>query len=213
MPDLSVEAISRLSPSELIALIDQLEPTTDGLADIDIDEIARLIDPAKLKGDEFVRLISGLQRLSGGTVDIARMGPQTFARLISGASKGQLDEVLSRPELRALILGEIFRRMTTHLRKEKARDVNAVVHWRFSGGSGEGGYDRYETVIADGACTVNRDMANSSRVTITMPPQDFLRLITSNASAPVLFMTGKLKLRGDLPFAAGMLSMFDLPKP
>ncbi|ONI72891.1 hypothetical protein ALI144C_43670 [Actinosynnema sp. ALI-1.44] len=213
MPDLSVEAISRLSPSELIALIDQLEPTTEGLGDIDIDEVARLIDPARLKGDEFVRLISGLQRLSGGSVDIARMGPRTFARLISGASKSQLDEVLSRPELRALILGEIFRRMTTHLRKEKARDVNAVVHWRFSGGSGEGGYDRYETVIADGACTVNQDMANSSRVTITMPPQDFLRLITSNASAPVLFMTGKLKLRGDLPFAAGMLSMFDLPKP
>nr|WP_042183823.1 SCP2 sterol-binding domain-containing protein [Kibdelosporangium sp. MJ126-NF4]CEL15885.1 hypothetical protein [Kibdelosporangium sp. MJ126-NF4]CTQ93810.1 hypothetical protein [Kibdelosporangium sp. MJ126-NF4] len=213
MPDLSVEAISQLSPSELIALIDQLEPTTEGLAEVDIDEIARLIDPAKLKGDEFVRLISGLQRLSGGSVDIARMGPQTFARLISGASKSQLDEVLSRPELRALILGEIFRRMTTHLRKEKARNVDAVVHWRFSGGAGEGGYDRYETVIVDGACTVNQDMANSSRVTITMPPQDFLRLITSNASAPVLFMTGKLKLRGDLAFAAGMLSMFDLPKP
>lgn len=213
MPDLSVEAIGRLSPAELITLIDQLEPTTEGLADVDIDAIARLIDPAKLKGDEFVRLISGLQRLSGASVDLAKMGPRTFARLIAGASREQLDEVLERPELRELILGEIFRRMRTHLRQDKARDVDAVVHWRFSGGTGEDGYDRYETVIANGTCTVNREMTKQSRVTITMPPHEFLRLITSNASAPVLFMTGKLKLRGDLAFAAGMLGLFDLPKP
>ncbi|MFD1048182.1 SCP2 sterol-binding domain-containing protein, partial [Kibdelosporangium lantanae] len=61
--------------------------------------------------------------------------------------------------------------------------------------------------------TVSRAMTRDARVTITMPPQDFLRLITSNASAPVLFMTGKLRIRGDLAFAAGMLGLFDLPKP
>ncbi len=213
MPDLSVEAISRLSPSELVTLIDSLDPTTEGLADVDIDAIARNIDPAMLTGDEFVRLISGLQRLSSVSIDLAKMGPRTFAKLIAGASKEQLEEVLARPELRNLILGEIFRRMTTHLRQDKAKDVEAVVHWRFSGGTGEGGYDRYETVISNGTCTMSREMTKESRVTITMPPQEFLRLITSNASAPVLFMMGKLKLRGDLPFAAGMLHMFDLPKP
>jgi putative sterol carrier protein len=103
--------------------------------------------------------------------------------------------------------------MTAHLRIERARDVDAVVQWRFSGGTGEGGYDRYETVIAGGACKVGREMTSDPRVTITMPPHEFLRLITSNASAPVLFMTGKLKIRGDLAFAAGMLGLFDLPKP
>ncbi|CAM3924140.1 SCP2 sterol-binding domain-containing protein [Kibdelosporangium persicum] len=211
MPDLSVEAVSRLSPSELVTLIDQLDPGTEGLADIDIDAIAQRIDPAKLPGDEFVRLISGLQRLSGVSVDLARIGPRTFARLIAGASKDQLEEVLGRPELRKLILGEIFRRMRTHLRPEKA--VDGVIHWRFTGGTDEDGYDRYETVIENRTCAINQEMTRDSRVTITMPPQDFLRLITSNASAPVLFMTGKLKVRGDLPFAAGMLHMFDLPKP
>lgn len=213
MPDLSVDAIGKLGTRELIALVDRLDPRSAGLAELDIDQIASRIDPAKLKGDEFLRLFSGLHRLSGGDVDITRVGPRTFARLISGASRRQLDEVLARPELRALILGEVFRRMSTHLREDKARGVNAVVHWRFSGGTGEDGYDRYETVIADGTCTVNQDMAEPSRVTITVAPQEFLRLITSNTSAPVLFMTGKLKLRGDVGFAVGMLGMFDLPKP
>jgi putative sterol carrier protein len=213
MHDLTVEALGRLGPSELVAIVEQLQPDDEGIADVDIDAIARLVDPAKLKANEFVRLLASLQRLSGASVDLTRMGPQTFARLIAKASKNQLDEVLTRPELRDLILGEIFRRMQVHLRQDRAKAVEAVVHWRFSGGVGEEGYDRYETVISKGTCTVNREMTSKSRVTITIPPHDFLKLITSNASAPVLFMTGKLKIRGDLAFAAGMLGLFDLPKP
>ncbi len=34
-----------------------------------------------------------------------------------------------------------------------------------------------------------------------------------DASAPVLFMTGKLKIRGDLAFAAGLTGYFHLPRP
>ncbi|MET0135503.1 MAG: SCP2 sterol-binding domain-containing protein [Kibdelosporangium sp.] len=213
MPDLSVEAVGKLGPSELIALVEQLDPADHGIAGVDIDAIARQVDPRALRGDEFVRLIAALQRLTGANVDLSKMGPRTFAQLIANASTDQLEEVLTRPELRDLILGEIFRRMQAHLRPDKATDVEAVVHWRFAGGAGEDGYDRYETVISNGTCQVNRQMTAASRVTITMPPHDFLQLITTNASAPVLFMTGKLKIRGDLAFAAGMLSLFDLPKP
>jgi putative sterol carrier protein len=213
MPDLSVEAIGQLSPGDLVTLVEQLDPHDPALADVDIDAIAQRVDPAELRDDEFLRLIAGLQRLAGASVDVTKMGPRTFARLIAGASKEQLEQVLDHPELRDLILGEIFRRMQTHLREEKAKSVEAVVHWRFSGGIDEDGYDRYETVISSGKCAVSRAMTHDPRVTITMPPQDFLRLITTNASAPVLFMTGKLKIRGDLGFAAGMLNLFDLPRP
>ncbi|HEX5401117.1 MAG TPA: SCP2 sterol-binding domain-containing protein [Pseudonocardiaceae bacterium] len=47
---------------------------------------------------------------------------------------------------------------------------------------------------------------------ITAHPADFLRLITRNVSGPVLFMAGKLKVDGDLGFAAGLTSLFDLPR-
>ena len=49
-------------------------------------------------------------------------------------------------------------------------------------------------------------------MTITLSPYDFLRLITAHASAPVLFMTGRLKVRGDLAFAASLMTLFDLPR-
>lgn len=213
--DLSVEAIGKLSPSQLVELLERLDPADEALQQIDVDAIARAIDPTQLRDGEFVSLLGSVDRLAGAGagVDLSTMGARTFAGLIGRASKEQLQEVLARPELRILILDEIFRRMQEHLRVERARSVDAVVHWRFSGGSGEDGYDRYASVISGGTCSTSREASAEPRVTITMSPYDFLRLITSNASAPVLFMTGKLKVRGDLAFAASMMGLFDLPRP
>jgi SCP-2 sterol transfer family protein len=213
--DLSVETIGKLSPSQLVELLERLDPTDDALQQIDVDVIARAIDPTRLGDGEFASLLSSVDRLAGAGagVDLSTMGAQTFARLIGRASRTQLQEVLARPELRVVILDEVFRRMQLHLRVERARSVDAVVHWRFTGGAGEDGYDRYTSVISHGTCSTSRDGAAEPRVTITVSPYDFLRLITSNASAPVLFMTGKLKVRGDLAFAASMMGLFDLPRP
>ncbi len=205
MADLSGEAIGKLSPQELVAVLERLEP--DAAARLDVDAIGRAIDPKLFGRDDLANLLSHLDRLAAA--DLGQMGPQTFARLISRANEKQLRAVLSRATLRTTILAEIFRRMQEHLRVERARSVRAVIHWRFPEGSD---HERYETVIADGVCTTVPGKSEEPRVTITMHPYEFLRLITGNASAPVLFMTGRLKVRGDLAFAAGLMGLFDLPR-
>jgi putative sterol carrier protein len=205
MADLSGEAIGKLSPQELVAVLEKLQP--DAAARLDVDAIGRAVDPKLFGRDDLADLLSHLDRLA--VADLGQLEPQTFARLISRASEKQLRAVLSRPALRTTILGEIFRRMQAHLRVERARSVRAVIHWRFPEGSD---HERYETVIADGVCTTVTGKSEKPRVTITMHPYEFLRLITGNASAPVLFMTGRLKVRGDLAFAAGLMSLFDLPR-
>ena len=40
----------------------------------------------------------------------------------------------------------------------------------------------------------------------------FPKLVTGQQSGPVLFMTGKLKLEGDVMFASRMTSFFRIPK-
>jgi putative sterol carrier protein len=212
--DLSADALGRLRPDELVELVDGLDAADPAVSGLDVDVLGRLIDPRKLRKDGFVRILSALDRLAGAgaDVDLSAMAAGTFARIISRASTDQVQGIMVRPELRTTMLDEIFRRMGEHLRPDRARHTNAVVHWRLTGGVGEGGFDRYETIIADGTCTVNRDRTRDPRVTITMHPVDFLKLITRNASAPVLFMTGKVKVKGDLGFAAGMTNLFDLPK-
>ncbi len=214
MTDLSAEAIGRLHPDRLVELLNGLAPDHPGLADLDINTIGQAIDPRALSREQFVRLLASLDRLAalGANVDLSRMDAPTFARIISRASTDQVQGALGRPELRTRILNEIFRRMSDHLRTDRAAHTRAVVHWRLTGGTGDGGYDRYETVIEDGTCVVHSRSTRDARVTITLHPVDFLRLITNNASGPVLFMTGKLKIKGDLGFAAGLTSLFDLPR-
>lgn len=202
-----------LDAHQLIDLLGRVEPDDPVLDGIDIDEVTREIDPKRLTKKEFVALLEALDRLAAGgaDLDLSRMDPRNFARLISRASKDQIGKLLDQQQLRRRILDEIFRRMGSHYRSEHAASVRAVVHWRFTGGGDEDGYDRYESVLADGTCTVNTERTQDPRATITIDPVEFLKLITNNASAPVLFMTGKIKVKGDLAFAAGLTGLFDLP--
>jgi len=144
--------------------------------------------------------------------DLGGVDAQTFAKLVADTPEKQVRAVLADHVLRAKILTEVFGRMREHLREERAAEVRAVIHWRFTDGDGDDGYDRFETIIADGACRTTPDKTGKARVTITTHPYEFLRLITGNASAPVLFMTGRLKVRGDLAFAAGLMGLFEMPR-
>jgi putative sterol carrier protein len=65
--------------------------------------------------------------------------------------------------------------------------------------------------IADGRCQVERGAAESPRVTIRAALPDFLRLITGKVNGVQLFMTGKLKVSGDLFFAQTFQGWFDRP--
>ena len=46
---------------------------------------------------------------------------------------------------------------------------------------------------------------------ISADPVPFLKLVTGQESGPTMFMTGKLKIEGDLMFASRMTSFFRIP--
>lgn len=144
-------------------------------------------------------------------LDTSQVDPNEFARNLGQATDEQLDELMAS-EMRPQILSEIFGRMAQHFRADSARDTEAVIHWRIGGGTDDG-YDRWETVIANGACTVNEGYeSDEARVTFTIGGGDFLKLVTGNAAGPMLFMSGKLKIKGDMMFAASAAGLFTIPK-
>jgi hypothetical protein len=212
--DLSAEAIAKLSRGELIKLVQSLDPADPAIKAMDIDAVGSLIDPTQYSEREFLALFRAIEKLAkaGAYLDLTRMDPQNFARLITSASREQLYALLEGEQMRRQILDEVFRRLESHFRPDKAGITQAVVRWRLAGGSGPGGYDRYEVSIKDGVCKVGPPVDPQPRVTVTVNPVEFLRIASGNASAPVLFLTGKLKLRGDLGFAMGMQNLFDIPK-
>src|SRR5436309_12650426 len=78
-----------------------------------------------------------------------------LVQVVAGATDQQLEELMAS-EARKDILDDIFRRMADHVDPERARDVNAVVHWKILDRP-DGGYDHYEVVLEGGACSVTED--------------------------------------------------------
>lgn len=142
-------------------------------------------------------------------VDLSTLGPEDLAALVKAASHSQLKEVMGDPAVRAKVLDEIFGRMGT--RYKGGRGVTGVIHWKILDKPG-GGYDLYETAIAGGECAVSKERTQEPRVTISLSGPEFLKLVSGNGSPTMMFFSGKLKLAGDIGFAAGLTNLFDIPK-
>lgn len=147
--------------------------------------------------------------MSGQEIDTSQVDPEEFARNISKVTDEQLAEAMSS-ELRPTILNEVFSRMEEHFRPERARNTDAVIHWRIGGGPGAS-EDHYEVVVREGELSYTNQPQEEPRVTFKMDGATFLRLVTGNASGPMLFMTGKLKIEGDMMFAPQVQSLFRIP--
>jgi putative sterol carrier protein len=143
-------------------------------------------------------------------LDTSELDPAEAARAMAKATDEQLAELMSGP-LREQVLGEIFGRMAEHFRADAAAQTEAVIRWRIAGHP-ERGHDAFETVISGGTCVVRDEhTVDSPRVTLTIDGVDFLRLVTGAAAGPMLFMSGKLKIEGDMLFAANAASLFAVP--
>jgi putative sterol carrier protein len=179
------------------------------------DAFARSIDVSRLDPGQFVRLIETIDMLgrAGAGVNMSALRTDTFVWIIAQASAAQLDALMAHADLRMVVLAEIFSRMSRHLNPSRSSGLTAVVHWRFSGGHEDGGFDRFQTVIEDGRCTSGIMQDREPRSTVTMAPADFLRVSTGISSAPMLFLRGRVKVKGDIPFVAGFTGYFDIPQP
>ncbi|MGH3734089.1 MAG: SCP2 sterol-binding domain-containing protein [Micromonosporaceae bacterium] len=141
--------------------------------------------------------------------DLTTVSPADFSNLVKNASSSQLKEVMADDTARAKVLDEIFGRMGS--RYQGSASTNAAIHWKILDKPG-GGYDLYETVLAGGTCTVNKAKTQEPRVTISLSGPEFLKLASGNGSPTMMFFSGKLKLAGDIGFAAALSSLFDIPK-
>jgi putative sterol carrier protein len=138
---------------------------------------------------------------------------EQLAAMVGQVDDEQLAEALADPENRTKILDEIFRRMADHVKPSAIAGKDAVVHFRITEKPG-GGEDVYEVVIADGKVTLSDSpQTEEPKVAIVAAPLPFIKLVTGHEAGPTLFMSGKLKVEGDLMFATQMTSFFRIPGP
>ncbi|MFE9693392.1 SCP2 sterol-binding domain-containing protein [Micromonospora sp. NPDC005806] len=140
----------------------------------------------------------------------ANLGPKEFAQLVKSTPDGKIAEIMSG-DLRGKVLSEVFNRMPTLFRADRAGSTNAVIHWNITGRP-DGGTDTYEIVIENGTCTAAETATRDPKLSLTMGPVEFLKIVSGGANPVMMFMTGKLKAKGDLGLAANIANLFDIPK-
>ena len=101
---------------------------------------------------------------------------------------------------------ETFEAMPGRFRPDKAAGTNATIQYDISGDGG----GTWNAVIKDGACTVNPGAAPNPNLTLSMAAQDWLDMLSGKQSGQMLFMSGKLKVKGDMGLAMKLGSMFSM---
>jgi putative sterol carrier protein len=89
---------------------------------------------------------------------------------------------------------------------EVAEGVNTVIQYRLTG---EEAGD-YIITIQDGKCSVAEGIADNPIMTLTADGRDFGDVLLGKANGMQYFMTGKLKLAGDLNLAMKLTSFFKM---
>ncbi len=142
-------------------------------------------------------------------IDVSQidMSPEQFAEMIRGTSDADIETGMRTAGIEA-VLDRIFQGMQDRFLAEKAKGVTADIQWVVTDQDAE---HPYTLRVADGAAAVEKGRAASPRVTLTAGLVPFLRLISGQENGVQLFMSGRLKVAGDLMFSQQVQTFFAAP--
>jgi putative sterol carrier protein len=67
--------------------------------------------------------------------------------------------------------------------------------------------------VAGGRCeTSTTPTTDDPRLAITVAPVDFVKVVSGNANPVIMFMSGRLKAKGDMGLAANIQNIFAVPR-
>ena len=99
---------------------------------------------------------------------------------------------------------DIFSQMPDRLNQDTAAGLDATIQYDLTGDGG----GSYSCAIKDGACEVAEGAADSPTMTVTIDAADFVDLLGGKLDGMAAFMSGKLKIGGDMGLAMKLQSLF-----
>ena len=139
--------------------------------------------------------------------DQQQLDPEQMAEIVKELSDEQLAEQIKNLGTDEVLKG-IFDGMQQAFNADKAGNTEATLQYDIDTDDGQ---KQWRVEIANGSCTTAEGPATDPRLTLQLGLIDFIRLIFGQAQGQQLFMSGKLKLKGDMMFAMQMQTFFDRP--
>ena len=102
---------------------------------------------------------------------------------------------------------EIFAEMPKQLDANAAKGMNSTIQFNLSGDHG----GQWYVNIKDGKAEVHEGTAPSANMTMSMSAQDYGDMTTGKLNGQMAFMSGKLKISGDMGLAMKMQTLFKRP--
>ncbi|HUN07985.1 MAG TPA: SCP2 sterol-binding domain-containing protein [Aggregatilineales bacterium] len=101
-------------------------------------------------------------------------------------------------------IAQIFPAMATRLIADKAQGVNATIQFNLSGDNG----GMFWLKIADGTCEAGEGAAENPKMTLKAAADDWYAVSTGKMNPMQAFMSGKIKIEGDMGMAMKLQTMF-----
>ena len=99
---------------------------------------------------------------------------------------------------------EIFANLQESFNPDAAIGVDAVYQFEITG---EGG-GQWNATIKDGRCTVKEGTVDSPNCTVVTDAETWLSIVSKKTSATDAFMSGNLRIKGDMDLAMKLETMF-----
>ncbi len=138
-------------------------------------------------------------------LDPDNMTAEEFVGLAGQTEDDQLEAVIRGADTKK-VLEKIFLGFAERFVPDRAQGVEAVVQFVVT----DQGQEHPHTVqITGGECRTEPGTADSPKATLKLGLVPFIRLLTGQSDGMQLFMAGKLKVNGDLMFAARVPGFFE----
>ena len=105
-----------------------------------------------------------------------------------------------------LTVTELMEKMPGAFIPEKARGLDAVIQFKFTGAEPGDWF----AAIKDGKVDVQHGTNPSPKMTLSADSSDYVKIFTGELDGMQAFMQGKIKLTGDLNLAMKLMQMFKI---
>ncbi len=101
------------------------------------------------------------------------------------------------------VLSVITKRVTEEADPAKIGNLNAAFQFELTGDNG----GTFHAVVADGKAEIVEAPSDNPNVTIIMDIEDFKKMMSGELNGTSAFMSGKLKIKGDMSLAMKLQSL------